>query len=95
MNESEARPSYAPVPTSIAVQRKTVKGSVIAKSHPKSPGSMKPSNLKYTHRNESLTSTISKTVANTEKDIKIINKVISRKIMMFRIAYDIIMYRCF
>ncbi|KAK7331577.1 hypothetical protein VNO80_28313 [Phaseolus coccineus] len=75
VNESEARPCYASVPTSIAVQSKTVKSNVIAKTHPKSPGSMKPNNLKSTHRNESLTSTISKTVANTEKDIKIINKV--------------------
>jgi len=89
VNESEALPCYASVPTSFGVQSKTVKGSVIAKTHPKSPGSMKPNNFKSTHRNESLTSTISKPVTNTEKDIKIINKVISWKIMVF------IRYHCF
>ncbi|RZB76218.1 YTH domain-containing family protein 2 [Glycine soja] len=64
-------------------------GSVIAKNNPKSPGLMKPNKLKSTPRNGILTSTISETVADTEKDIKILNKAISWKIMMFQIAYDI------
>lgn len=50
---------------------------------------MKPNKLKSTPRNGILTSTISETVADTEKDIKILNKAISWKIMMFQIAYDI------
>ncbi|WVY92343.1 hypothetical protein V8G54_031431 [Vigna mungo] len=41
-------------------QSQTVKGSVIAKTHPKSPGPMKPNNFKSTHRNEGLTSKIYK-----------------------------------
>ncbi|XP_014517069.1 uncharacterized protein LOC106774551 [Vigna radiata var. radiata] len=74
VNESEALPCYASVPTSSGVQSQTVKDSVIAKTHPKSPGPMKPNYFKSTHRNESLTSTIYKPVTNTQKDIKIINK---------------------
>ncbi|CAJ1963754.1 unnamed protein product [Sphenostylis stenocarpa] len=74
VNESEALPCYASVPTSIGVHRKTVKGSVVGKNYPKLHGSMKPNNFKSAHRSDSLTSKTSETVANTEKDIKILNK---------------------
>ncbi|TKY71394.1 YTH domain family protein 1 [Spatholobus suberectus] len=74
VHESEAVSCYSSVSTSVGVQSKTVKGSVIAKNYPKSPGLMKSNSLKSTHRNGCLTSTISKTVADTEKDIKILNK---------------------
>lgn len=89
MHESEALSCYSSVSTSVGVQSKTVKGSVIAKNNPKSSGLMKQNKLKSTHRNGILTSTISETVADTGKDIKILNKVINWKIMMFQIAYDI------
>ncbi|KAG4939951.1 hypothetical protein AAZX31_16G002800 [Glycine max] len=74
VHESEALSCYSSVSTSVGVQSKTVKGSVIAKNNPKSSGLMKPNKLKSTHRNGILTSTISETVADTGKDIKILNK---------------------
>ncbi|KAK7328325.1 hypothetical protein VNO77_22429 [Canavalia gladiata] len=74
VHESEALPCYSSVSTSVDVQNKTVKGSIIAKYCPKSPGLMKPNSLMSTRRNGSLTSTECKTVAVTEKDIKILNK---------------------
>ncbi|KAK7302364.1 hypothetical protein RJT34_13251 [Clitoria ternatea] len=73
-HESEALPCYSSVSTSICVQNKIVKGSGIATNYPKSPGLMKPNSLKSTYRNGSLTSTLSKTSADTGKDIKILNK---------------------
>lgn len=71
---SEALSCNSSVSTSVCVQSKTVKGSVIPKSYPKSPGLMKPSSLMSIHRNGSLTRTISKTVADPEDDIKILHK---------------------
>lgn len=73
VHESEALPCYSS--TAVVVQNETVNGSVIAKSDPISFGLAKQNSLKY--RNGSLTSTLSKTVADTKKDIKVVNKVTS------------------
>ncbi|KAJ1420000.1 YTH domain [Sesbania bispinosa] len=72
--ESEALPCCSSVSTSAGVQNETVNGSAFAKNDPKSSGLAKPNWLKSTHRNGSLTSTLSKAVTDTKKDIKILNK---------------------
>ncbi|XP_061376014.1 YTH domain-containing protein ECT4-like [Gastrolobium bilobum] len=73
LHESEVLPCSS-VSTSFGVQNETVNGSVIAKNDPKCSGFAKPNSLNSTNRNGNLTSALSKTVADTKKDIKTLNK---------------------
>nr|AFK48331.1 unknown [Lotus japonicus] len=67
-------PYYSSVSTSVDAQNEAVNGTVFAKHDPRSSGSVKPNSLKSTHRKGSLTSTSSKTVTDTKRDITILNK---------------------
>ena len=94
-NVSETLPCCSSVSTSVRVQNETVNGSVIAESNPNHSGLAKPNSLKSTGGNGSLTRKLLKAVADTKRDIKMLNKVISWKIMRFWIFNDITWYPCF
>ncbi|KAK2446932.1 evolutionarily conserved C-terminal region [Trifolium repens] len=67
VHESEAMPFYSSVSTAVGMQNKSVNGSVLPKSYPKSSTLANQNSSKSAHRNGSITSRLSKTMTDTKK----------------------------
>ncbi|CAJ2649229.1 unnamed protein product [Trifolium pratense] len=74
VHESEAMPYHSQVSTSVGMQNKSVSGSVLAKNYPKSSTFANQNSSKSAHRNGSITSRLSKTMTDTEKETGILKK---------------------